>query len=88
MASTIWKGQLSFGLVNIPVRLQRAGRKERIPLHYVSEVPHSRVEHPRVEDDNAVPGEHVPASSRKSDANAVRTKAALQGVPTGGMNPN
>ncbi len=35
MASTVWKGQLGFGLVNIPVRLQRAARKERIPLRYL-----------------------------------------------------
>ncbi len=35
MASTVWKGHLGFGLVNIPVRLQRAARKERIPLRYL-----------------------------------------------------
>ena len=30
MASTIWKGQLSFGLVSIPVRLYRAARAEKV----------------------------------------------------------
>lgn len=34
--TTVWKGQLTFGLVNIPVRLYRAARKERVPLHYVA----------------------------------------------------
>lgn len=35
MATTVWKGHVGFGLVNIPVRLQRAARKERIPLRYL-----------------------------------------------------
>ncbi|HEU5020968.1 MAG TPA: Ku protein [Bryobacteraceae bacterium] len=35
MASTVWKGQLTFGLVTFAVRLVRAARKDRIPLRYV-----------------------------------------------------
>ena|SRR5438309_518514 len=35
MANTVWKGQLTFGLVSFPVRLMRAARKDRIPLRYV-----------------------------------------------------
>jgi non-homologous end joining protein Ku len=35
MASTIWKGPITFGLVSFPVRLQKAARKERIALRYV-----------------------------------------------------
>jgi DNA end-binding protein Ku len=38
MASTIWKGQLTFALVSFPVRLIRAARKERVPLRYIREV--------------------------------------------------
>src|SRR5579872_2731445 len=38
MANTVWKGQLTFGLVSFPVRLVRAARKERIPLRYVREI--------------------------------------------------
>jgi DNA end-binding protein Ku len=37
MASTIWKGQLTFGLVSFPVLLQKAARRERIALKYVRE---------------------------------------------------
>ena len=37
MASTIWKGQLAFGLDSFPVRLQKAARRERIALKYVKE---------------------------------------------------
>lgn len=32
MAATVWKGQLAFGLVSIPVRLVRAARAQRVPL--------------------------------------------------------
>jgi len=35
MPTSVWKGHLTFGLVSIPVRLHRAARKERVPLHYV-----------------------------------------------------
>lgn len=38
MANTVWKGQLTFGLVSFPVRLVRAARKDRIPLRYVREI--------------------------------------------------
>ncbi len=38
MASTIWRGHLTFGLISIPVRLFRAGRAERIPLKRVARV--------------------------------------------------
>lgn len=38
MANTVWKGQLTFGLVSFPVRLVRAARKDRIPLRYVRQV--------------------------------------------------
>ena len=32
MASTVWRGYISFGLISIPVRLFRAARAERVPL--------------------------------------------------------
>ncbi len=35
MASTVWKGTLTFGLVSIPVRLYRAARAERVKFHHV-----------------------------------------------------
>jgi DNA end-binding protein Ku len=39
MAGTVWRGQLTFGLVSIPVRLFRAARKERVQMHYVRQSP-------------------------------------------------
>ena len=35
MASTVWRGQLTFGLVSFPVRLHIAARKERVRMHYL-----------------------------------------------------
>jgi DNA end-binding protein Ku len=35
MASTVWKGNIAFGLVSIPVRLVRAARRERVRFRQV-----------------------------------------------------
>lgn len=35
MPSTVWKGQLTFGLVSIPIRIYRAARQERVPFKRV-----------------------------------------------------
>lgn len=44
MASTVWRGYLSFGLISIPVRLFRAARAERVSLRrlYRAEAPASQ----------------------------------------------
>ena len=39
LASSVWKGHISFGLVTIPVRLLRAARSERVPLRELYRVP-------------------------------------------------
>ncbi len=43
MASTIWKGYISFGLISIPVRLFAAARTERISFHQIHAVCDSRI---------------------------------------------
>ena len=35
MASTVWKGRITFGMVSIPVRMYKAARRERIRFHHV-----------------------------------------------------
>lgn len=35
MASTVWRGNIAFGLVSIPVRLIRGARRERVRFHHV-----------------------------------------------------
>jgi len=46
MASSVWKGSISFGLVSIPVRLYTAARPHRTNLHEVHALCHTRLRHP------------------------------------------
>src|SRR3984893_11745143 len=46
MASSVWKGYLSFGLLSIPIRLFTAARGERISLNQIHEVCHTRIKMP------------------------------------------
>lgn len=48
MASTVWRGYISFGLISIPVRLFRAARAERVSLRrlYRGETPPEAEEEP------------------------------------------
>ncbi|MBV9611456.1 MAG: Ku protein [Acidobacteriaceae bacterium] len=43
MASTVWKGYLSFGLITIPVRLFAAARTERVSFNQIHQVCGSRI---------------------------------------------
>jgi len=46
MASTIWKGHLTFGLISMPVRMSAAARGERISFNQLHSVCHSRLKQP------------------------------------------
>lgn len=57
MASTVWRGYITFGLISIPVRLFRAARAERVRLRRVyREAPARRLEAPET---------HAPAVERE-----------------------
>ena len=43
MASTVWKGYITFGLITIPVRLFAAARTERVGFNQIHEVCGSRI---------------------------------------------
>jgi len=43
MASTVWKGYLTFGLISVPIRLFAAARSERISFNQIHEVCGSRI---------------------------------------------
>src|ERR1700683_4737573 len=43
MASTVWKGHLTFGLVSFPVRLYSAARSESISFNQLHKVDGSRI---------------------------------------------
>ncbi|HUN61271.1 MAG TPA: Ku protein [Candidatus Sulfotelmatobacter sp.] len=46
MATTVWKGHLTFGLISIPVRLVAAARGERVSFNQLHNVCHSRLKQP------------------------------------------
>src|ERR1700756_3321952 len=46
MATSVWKGYLTFGLISIPIRLFSAARGERIGLNQLHNVCHSRIKMP------------------------------------------
>ena len=46
MASSVWKGYLTFGLISIPIRLFSAARSERISLNQLHKVCKSRIRMP------------------------------------------
>jgi len=43
MASTVWKGYLTFGMISIPIRLYAAARTEHVEFHMLHEVCSTRV---------------------------------------------
>ncbi|MGA8027018.1 MAG: Ku protein [Bryobacteraceae bacterium] len=43
MASTVWKGYITFGLITIPIRLFTAARTERVSFHQIHQVCGSRI---------------------------------------------
>ncbi|MPY95900.1 MAG: Ku protein, partial [Acidimicrobiia bacterium] len=57
MARAIWSGSISFGLVNIPIRLYPAVSKKSVSFHQVDSKTGSRVKMQRV---SAADGSEVP----------------------------
>jgi DNA end-binding protein Ku len=46
MATSVWKGHLTFGLISIPVHMSAAARGERISFNQLHKVCHSRLKQP------------------------------------------
>jgi len=46
MASSVWKGVISFGLVSIPIRLYTAARSKRTELHQIHKECNTRLKQP------------------------------------------
>ena len=57
MARAIWSGAISFGLVNIPVKLYSAARKKTVRFHQLDSSDNSRIQQKRI---NPNTGEEVP----------------------------
>src|SRR5918992_1626261 len=57
MARAIWSGSISFGLLNVPVKLYSAVSKQTVRFRELREGDGSRIRHKRVAEDD---GEEVP----------------------------
>jgi DNA end-binding protein Ku len=84
MASTVWRGYISFGLISIPVRLFRAARAERVSLRrlYRAEAPPEPDEEPAASASRGVrPILQKPAHGANVSAGAAAAAAAPQREP-------
>ena len=61
MVRSVWKGSLSFGLVNVPVKIVSAVRQKDVRFHMLHDADGARIEQKRVcsADGEEVPYEHV-----------------------------
>jgi len=79
----IWKGSLSFGLVNVPVKLFSATEDHDVPLHQVHDDDGGRIRYQRKCEicGEVVPFEHIDKAYDDGDQTVVLTKADLASLP-------
>ena len=79
----IWKGAVTFGLVNVPVKLYSATEDHDVPLHQVHDADGGRIRYQRVcELDGAVvPYEHIDKAYDDGEHTVVLSKDDLAGLP-------
>jgi DNA end-binding protein Ku len=81
MAQTIWKGWLSFGLVNIPVRLYRAVEERAVRFREIEKGTGRRVRHRRVV--QTPDGANDPQPSRQEEEPSRITNVRPKETPAG-----
>jgi non-homologous end joining protein Ku len=72
MASTVWRGFITFGVISIPVRLFRAARAERVSLRRL----HREAPSPKVEE-----ASEEETDSRRSFASSPAARASQLNQP-------
>lgn len=79
----IWKGAVTFGLVNVPVRLYSATEDHDVPLHQVHDADGGRIRYKRVceVDGEVVPYEHIDRAYDDGERTVVLTKKDLADLP-------
>ncbi|MGW2095333.1 non-homologous end joining protein Ku [Promicromonospora sukumoe] len=79
----IWKGAVTFGLVNVPVKLYSATEDHDVPLHQVHDADGGRIRYKRVceIDGEVVPYEHIDKAYDDGDRTVVLTKQDLSDLP-------
>jgi DNA end-binding protein Ku len=80
---SIWKGSLSFGLVNVPVKLYSATEDHDVPLHQVHDADGGRIRYKRVceIDGETVDYEHIAKAYVDGDDTVILTDADLASLP-------
>ena len=73
MARPIWKGQLTFGLVNVPVTLHAGERPKELKFHLVDSRSMSRIRYERISEETgeAVPWENIVKAYEHADGDYV-----------------
>ncbi len=79
----IWKGAVTFGLVNVPVKLYSATEDHDVPLHQVHDKDGGRIRYKRVceLDGEVVPYEHIDRAYDDGEHTVVITKDDLAALP-------
>lgn len=80
---SIWKGSLSFGLVNVPVKLYSATEDHDVPLHQVHDKDGGRIRYKRVceIDGETVDYEHIAKAYVDGDDTVILTDDDLKALP-------
>ncbi len=86
MGATIWKGQLTFGLVSIPARLVRAARAEKIKLHQLHreprrEAPAIQERQPDLEEELEPEPQLVPSKAATQNSSKLSPARASEDYP-------
>lgn len=79
----IWKGSLSFGLVNVPVKLYAATEDHDVPLHQVHDTDNGRIRYQRrcEIDGEIVDFEHIAKAYVDGDDTVILTPEDLASLP-------
>lgn len=81
---SIWKGSLSFGLVNVPVKLYSATEDHDVPLHQVHDADGGRIRYRRVceIDGETVDYEHIAKAYVDGDQTVILTDDDFAALPS------
>jgi DNA end-binding protein Ku len=79
----IWKGAVTFGLVNVPVKVYSATEDHDVPLHQVHDADGGRIRYRRVceLDGEEVPYEHIDRAYDDGERTVVLTRDDLRSLP-------
>jgi DNA end-binding protein Ku len=77
MARAIWTGTITFGLVNIPVRVYPATRRKDVRFHEIDRVTGQRVHHMRVRDSLPTEWETQPGATQPPESASLPTGNSL-----------